>query len=116
MANGKEALNAHSHVRSLEKQKEAEQRKMKEAILQEELVAVSISPIYKKRIGKTLPVSVGTETISIPVDGQTYKIRKAFAEVLRNHIAQIDKEETRADGQWRNNRGNVYPVGEIPGT
>lgn len=112
---GKDSMDAHQKRIQQEKEKELEQKRMKEQLLKEEEVHVSIPAIYRKRLGKNLPLSVGVETISIPVDGQTYKVKKSFAEVMRRHLAQIDLEEIRSEGRWRGNQGNVYPTGPIPG-
>ncbi|NCU41375.1 MAG: hypothetical protein EOM19_01460 [Candidatus Moranbacteria bacterium] len=111
----KDSMDAHKYRLQQEALKEKEQAKRKEALLKEEEVYVSIPAIYRKRLGKNLPLTVGVETISVPVDGQTYKIKKPFAEVMKRHLSQIDLEEIRSEGRWRGNQGNVYPTGPIPG-
>jgi hypothetical protein len=112
---GKDSMDAHQKRMQQEKEKEIQQKELKETLLKEEEVHISIPAIYRKRLGKNLPLSVGVETITIPVDGQTYKVKKSFAEVMRRHLAQIDLEEIRAEGRWHGNQGNVYPTGPIPG-
>lgn len=112
---GKDSMKAHEYRLKEEKAKEQLQKKAKEKLLLEDDVQVSIPPIYRKRLGMNLPLTVGVETVTIPVDGQTYKIKRSFAEVLKRHLHQIDKEEIRAEGRWRGNQGNVYPTGPIPG-
>ena len=111
----KTPVEAHDHVRKMEKQKELQQKEVKEKILKDQMVPFSIPPIYRKRIGANLPVSVNLETITIPVDGKTYKIPKSFANQARKMLVQIDKEEMRNQHNWRGNQGNVYPTGPIPG-
>lgn len=112
---GKDSMEAHKYRMEQEKIKEMEQQRLKEKLLKDEEVHVSIPAIYRKRLGQNLPLTVGVETITIPVDGQTYKVKKSFAEVMKRHLAQIDLEEIRAEGVWRGNQGNVYPTGPVPG-
>jgi hypothetical protein len=112
---GKDSMTAHEYRLQLERQKEEEAKKAKETLMKEVDVHVSIPPAYRKRLGANLPLTVGVETVTVPVDGQTYKIKASFAEVLKRHLSQIDKEDLRADGRWRGNQGDVYPTGPIPG-
>ena len=112
---GKDSMDAHQYRMKQEQLKEIEQKKLKETLLNEEEVQISIPAIYRKRLGKNLPLSVGVETVTIPVDGQTYKVKKSFAEVMKRHLAQIDVEEIRSEGRWHGNQGNVYPTGPVPG-
>jgi len=112
---GKDSMDAHQKRMEQEKEKEKERLLMKEALLKEEDVHVNIPAIYRKRLGKNLPLTIGVETITIPVDGQTYKVKTSFAELMRRHLNQIDLEEIRSEGRWRGNQGNVYPTGPVPG-
>jgi len=110
-----EAVNAFQENRKKEKEKEAQQRALKEKLaVSIKKVSVSIPSIYASRIGNNLPLTVGVETISIPVNGETYEVSEPFADALKVYLSQIDLEDKRARGQWRGDTGNVYPVGEVP--
>lgn len=80
-----------------------------------EKVAVSIPPIYRKRLGQNLPLTLGLQTITIPVDGKTYMVPKGFAEILQKHLHQINVEEIRSQGEWDGHTGDVSAIGPIPG-
>jgi hypothetical protein len=111
----KPSMQAHDHLRKMDSEKEQEQKRVKETLINEPLIRVSISPMYRKRLGANLPLTIGVETVTVPVDGQVYEIKESFGEVLKAHLSQIDKEEIRSEGKWRGNQGDVYPTGPIPG-
>jgi hypothetical protein len=77
-------------------------------------VSVSIPSIYASRIGSNLPLTVGVETITIPVNGETYEVSEPFADALKVYLSQIDLEDKRTRGNWQGLEGNVYATGEIP--
>lgn len=110
-----EAVNAFQENRKKEQQKEAEQRVLKEKLaIASKKVTVSIPSIYASRIGNNLPLTVGLETVSIPVNGESYEVSEPFAVALKVYLSQIDLEDKRSRGQWRGDTGNVYPTGEVP--
>lgn len=114
-SSGTTATNAFAQHRVEEKQKEAQQRALKERLaLSEEKVVVSIPSIYASRIGNNLPLTVGVETVSIPVNGQSYSVKQPFADALKVYLMQIDLEDQRSRGSWRGEKGNISAIGEIP--
>jgi transposase len=98
-----------------EKAKEFQQKRTKEKLLVTEKVSVHIPVVYESLVGKNIPISVGLETITIPVDGKTYSVRKPFAEALKVYLSQIDKEATRSKQKFGGYEGDVSPTGPIPG-
>ncbi len=108
-------LRAQKHLESSTREKEAEQRRLREKLMTSQHVAVNIPPIYKRRLGANLPLTLGTQTITVPVNGRTYMVPKGFAEVLQRHLHQINIEETRSQGSWGGESGDVSPHGPIPG-
>ena len=112
---GKTATNSFAEHREEEKRKEAQQRAMKEKlVLTTKKVMVSIPSIYAGRIGNNLPLTVGVESISIPVNGQNYEVTEPFADALKVYLMQIDKEDIRSRQSWQGQKGNVSAIGEIP--
>lgn len=102
--------------RATEMELEEKHRAAKKSLMQSEYVTVSIPSIYRSRLGSNLPISVGLETITIPVDGKSYKVKKPFAAALKKHLYQIDKEEARSRQQHGSlGTGDVSPTGPIPG-
>lgn len=91
-------------------------RDAKKKLVNTESVSVSIPRIYRSRLGSNLPITVGLETITIPVDGKTYNVKKPFAVALKRHLMQIDKEAARSQQTWGTfGSGDVSPTGPIPG-
>lgn len=111
------SLKAQKHLETMTRRKEKEQDNLKALLSNKNAkkVAVSIPPIYSSRLGSNLPLTLGVETITIPVNGRTYLIPEGFAEILKKHLHQIDLEELRSRGKWGDNRGDVSATGPIPG-
>lgn len=57
----------------------------------EEKVAVKIPPLYKPYFGKVMTVSINGISCAIPVDGQTYKVPKSFAEEANIRMFRQDE-------------------------
>lgn len=115
MAGYEDRKKAQDHLNSLERVKEKEQHELKMHLTNSKKVAVSIPPIYKKRLGSNLPLTLGLETITIPVNGKTYMVPEGFAEILQKHLHQINLEELRSQGEWAGEKGDVSAIGPIPG-
>lgn len=108
-------LKAQRHLEGLTRNKEKEQQRLKNNLISSKKIAVSIPPIYRRRLGENLPLTLGVETITIPVDGRTYMIPEGFAEILQKHLNQINIEELRSQGSWGGEQGDISPVGPVPG-
>lgn len=106
---------AQKHLETLTRQKERDHQNLKTKLIKSKRVAISIPPIYRRRLGENLPLTLGVETITIPVDGKTYMVPEGFAEVLQKHLHQINIEELRSQGAWGTERGDVGPTGPVPG-
>lgn len=69
--------------------------KMAEQYKQEELVDISISPLYANEFSRNMPVILNGIRIDVPVDGRTYKVPYSFALEIRNRIAAADEKFQR---------------------
>lgn len=63
----------------------------------EERVPVHISPMYRPHLGNVAVCTVNGITISIPVNGEVYKVPKTFAEHIYGRIAKIDAMEKKTE-------------------
>lgn len=110
----KSKMEIYAEEREREKRVEEKTRSSREKIINAKEVVISISPIYRQRLGNTVPLTVGTETITVPVDGKTYRIKEPFAVALKQYLMQIDKEADRAAGRWGTESGDVSGTGPLP--
>ena len=65
--------------------------------MNEEKVAVSISPMYRPYLGNTARVSVNGIMVVIPCNGKSYKVPKSHAEAVLGSIQQINERLIRKD-------------------
>ena len=61
----------------------------------EELVEISISPLYANEFSRNQPVILNGVRISVPTDGRPYKVPYSFALEIRNRIAAADEKFKR---------------------
>ena len=56
----------------------------------QEQVEMSLSPMYQNEFGRTMPVNIQGILIVAPVDGSTFTVPEAFAQVIRERIRHVD--------------------------
>lgn len=61
----------------------------------EELVEITISPLYANEFSRNQPVILNGVRISVPTDGRPYKVPYSFALEIRNRIAAADEKFKR---------------------
>lgn len=71
------------------------QMTMAERYKAEELVEVTISPLYANEFSNNMPISLNGVRINIPVNGKPYKIPYSFALEVANRIAKVDEKAKR---------------------
>lgn len=62
---------------------------------EEELVEITISPLYANEFSSNQPVILNGVRISVPTDGRPYKVPYSFALEIRNRIAAADEKFKR---------------------
>ena len=60
------------------------------ALKKQELISISIAPMYQAYFGKNMPVSINGILIYVPVNGQVHKIPKGFADIVAERVAAIN--------------------------
>lgn len=61
----------------------------------EDLVEITISPLYASEFSSNQPVILNGVRISVPTDGRPYKVPYSFALEIRNRIAAADEKFKR---------------------
>ena len=61
----------------------------------EELVEISISPLYASEFSSNQPIILNGVRISVPTDGRPYKVPYSFALEIKNRIAAADEKFKR---------------------
>lgn len=74
---------------------QAAQQRMAAQYKAEELVEITISPLYANEFSRNQPVLLNGVRISIPTDGRPYKVPYSFALEIRNRIAAADEKFKR---------------------
>lgn len=71
------------------------QKFMSEQYKKEDIVEISISPMYAQEFGNNHPVSLNGVRTWIPCDGKVYKVPKSFAMEIRRRIYAVDVKTKR---------------------
>lgn len=71
------------------------QARMAERYKAEELVEISISPLYANEFSRNMPIVLNGVRVDIPVDGRVYKVPFSYALEARNRIANADAKFKR---------------------
>ena len=86
-------------------QAEMKRRTLAAHYMNQDKVAVSISPLYKPYFGKVMTVTINGVSCAVPVDGKTYKIPRSFAEEVEARKYRQDEllEKKRNMSDVKNN-------------
>lgn len=106
---------ANKYHTQLKMEVENKQNELKLELVNEKKVMVTIPSIYDQFLGKNLPLTIGTQRIVIPVDGNYHSVPESFKSILNEVLMQIDKEHKRSQGKFGEHHGDVSPTGSIPG-
>lgn len=76
---------------------EAEQqtRALHKQLTSEDLVPVSMAPLYRPYFGEVMTVGLNGLNIYLPIDGRTYKIPKSYAPIVQERRRRVDDFITR---------------------
>lgn len=77
--------------------------------MNEEKVAVSVSPFYAPYLGSNVMISVQGISVYVPADGSVYKIPKTHAAQLFEAIARIDLRQRKLN-RMSNIKENFEPA------
>ena len=69
---------------------EKDRKQLVKSMREQELVPVSVSPLYRPYFGRTMPVTINGASVYIPCDGKTYKVPKVFADEIKVRISNQD--------------------------
>ena len=69
---------------------EKERKQLARSMKEQELVPVSVSPLYRPYFGRTMAVTINGTSVYIPCDGKTYKVPKIFANEIKVRISNQD--------------------------
>ena len=76
-------------------QGEKDRKQLAKSMKEQELVPVSVSPLYKPYFGRTMAVTINGASVYIPCDGRTYKVPKIFADEILIRISNQDELFTK---------------------
>ena len=68
---------------------------MHQKFKEQELIEMSISPLYANEFGRVMPVSICGIYVSVPVDGTMFKVPEAFAMEIQSRIAAVNAKLTQ---------------------
>lgn len=70
---------------------EKDRKALAKSMREQELVPISISPLYRPYFGRTMAVTINGASVYIPCDGKTYKVPKVFANEIKVRISNQDE-------------------------
>lgn len=79
-------------------QAEADRRLFAQSLKEQDVVPVTISPLYKPYFGKVMTVTINGVSVTVPVDGKTYDIPVTFA-------SEVNRRKFRQDRMFEKKRG-----------
>lgn len=78
--------------KKLEMTAKAAQLRMANRYKNEQLVEVSVSPLYANEFSRNQPIIYNGIRINVPTDGKIYKVPYSFALEIRQRIAAADQK------------------------
>ena len=79
----------------------------------EELVEISISPLYAPEFSRVMPVVLNGVRLNIPVNGEVYKVPMSFAMEIKQRVRAVD-ERTKRQERMSNVQENIeHSPGEL---
>jgi hypothetical protein len=73
----------------------AAQLRMAAIYKNEELVEITVSPLYAPEFSRNQPIIYNGVRVDVPTDGRPYKVPYSFALEIRNRIAAADEKFKR---------------------
>lgn len=79
-----------THKENIETKRNSEQKRLLAYYKSEELVPVSVSPLYEPYLGKVMQVQINGITIAVPINGSTHKVPASFADVINERVMAVN--------------------------
>lgn len=92
---------------------ETRRRKLSKVYKNQELIGVSVPPLYKPYFGESMVVTINGFTVVVPCDGRTYQVAEVFAtEIMSrlnktNEIIEKGKSMANVSGNHEKSMGEL---------